>query len=329
VLLEGVSRRGCAMADVGCAGLLVEDCFCGPLAALPPEGALQILDDMPAKAGGCAANVAIDLAKQGISVDVAGCVGSDGGAAVVLEALAQHGIGCSRVVRVEGYRTSKTVILLIEGQDRRYLHLVGANRTFSVGHIAQEWVSRLKVFYLGGLFALPGIDVDELAALLEFCRGEKVVTVVDVVAPQDVKGMAPLKSLLPLVDVFLPNEDEARAFTGLTDPLDQLGSFERAGANTVIITRGGQGAVALRRGKAFSCGAYQMEVVDPSGSGDAFTSGVIRGILRGWELPEILRYSSAVGASVTRAAGTTDSVFSVREAEAFMIEHPLAVIEGL
>jgi sugar/nucleoside kinase (ribokinase family) len=315
------------MADVGCAGLLVEDCFCGPFAALPTEGALLVLEDMPVKAGGCAANVAIDLAKQGISVDVAGCVGSDGGASVVLSTLSQYGIGCSRVVRVEGCRTSKTVILLIEGQDRRYLHMVGANRAFSVSHIAQEWLSNLKVFYLGGLFALPGVDLDELAGLLEACRRANVLTVVDVVAPQGLRGMRSLKHLLPLIDVFVPNEDEARIFTGLTDPLDQLRSLQKAGANSVIITCGGEGAVAVRRGKTFGCGAYRMDVVDPSGAGDAFTSGVIRGILQGWELPQTLRYASAIGASATRAAGTTDSVFSAQEAEAFLVEHTLAVTE--
>jgi sugar/nucleoside kinase (ribokinase family) len=315
------------MPDVGCAGLLVEDTFCGPLAALPPAGALQVLDDMPVKAGGCAANVAINLAKQGITVDVVGCLGQDSAASVLLKTFAAHDIGCSRVMRLEGWRTSKTVILLIKGQDRRYLHVVGANGAFTVRHISRDWLSQLKVFYLGGLFALPGIDVDELVGLLQFCRSAKVVTVVDVVAPQDLHGMAHLKPLLPLIDVFVPNEDEARAFTGLTDPSDQLRTFQSVGANTVIITRGAQGSIASRAGKTWSCGTYQMNVVDPSGSGDAFTSGVIHSILMGWDLPRTLRYASAIGASVTRAAGTTDSVFSGSEAEAFLANNPLTVTE--
>lgn len=316
------------MPEVGCAGLLVEDTFCGPMATLPPEGALLLLDDMPVRAGGCAANVAIDLAKQGIAVDVAGCVGDDVSAEVLINTLEIHGVGYSRVTRAAGYRTSKTVILLIEGRDRRYLHVAGANRAFTVGRMPRDWISELKVFYLGGLFALPGIDLAELAALLEFCREAKVVTVVDVVAPQELRGMAPLKRLLPLIDVFVPNEDEARAFTGLTDPFDQLRAFASAGANTVIITRGGLGAVAARDGKIWHCGAYQMNVVDPSGSGDAFTAGVIRSLLLGWDLPQTLRYASAVGASATRAAGTTDAAFSAEEAQAFVKEHPLTVTEA-
>jgi sugar/nucleoside kinase (ribokinase family) len=314
--------------DVGCAGILVEDTFCGPMVALPPEGALLVLDDMPVRAGGCAANVAIDLAKQGVAVDVLGCLGSDSAADVLLSTFKTHRVGFSRVARVEGYRTSKTIILLVEGQDRRYLHVAGANRAFTVDHIPREWLSELRVFYLGGLFAMPGIDLEKLAGLLRFCRTAKVMTVVDVVVPQELRGMAQIKRLLPLIDVFVPNEDEARAFTGLTNPFDQLLALQSAGANTVIITRGGLGSVAARTGRTWTCGTYPLNVVDPSGSGDAFTSGVIRSILLGWDLPQTLRYASAVGASATRAAGTTDAVFSAGEAEAFLTENPIVVTDG-
>lgn len=316
------------MPEVGCAGILVEDTFCGPMPTLPPEGALLSLPGMPVKAGGCAANVAIDLAKQGIAVDVVGCVGCDSAADFLLQTYRHHQVGASQVIRVQGQHTSQCIILLVEGQDRRYLFVAGANQCFTIDHISREWLTQLKVFYLGGLFVLPGVDLDELVRLLDFCRKAKVITVVDVVVPQDVRGMEKLKGLLPLIDVFVPNEDEARAFTGLTDPIDQLDAFEGVGARTVIITLGGRGSVAAQHGKRWSCGAYQMNVVDPSGSGDAFTSGVIRSLLMGWDVPRMLRYASAVGASATRAAGTTDSVFSAAEADAFLAEHPLTVKEG-
>ncbi len=82
------------------------------------------------------------------------------------------------------YPTSRTIILLIAGQDRRYLHVIGANNAFAIDQISHQWLSSLKVFYLGGLFALPGIDFSQLAALLAFCRETNVKTVVDVVVPQ-------------------------------------------------------------------------------------------------------------------------------------------------
>lgn len=313
------------MPDVGCAGLLVEDTFCGPIAALPPEGALMLLERMPVRAGGCAANVAIDLARQGVSVDVAGCVGEDSAADMLDRTFAAQGVGAGHVVRLADAATSKTVILLIEGQDRRYFHVSGANRLFGMEHISRDWLAGLKVLYLGGLFALPGIDLDQLALLLAHCRGIGVTTVVDVVVPQHHEGMEMLIPLLPLIDVFVPNDDEARAFTGLTDPLDQLRELRRHGAHRVIITRGQHGSIGCDGDTIWSCGTYSMDVVDPSGSGDAFTSGVIRSLIAGWDMPTTLRYASAVGASATRAAGTTEAVFTAAEAEAFLNAHPLGV----
>lgn len=316
-----------ASQRVGCAGLLVLDTFCGPLAMWPAEGELTVLQEMPASAGGCAANVALDLARQGIEAEVVGCVGRDLAAGVLLESLEHHRVGTSRIAQVEHLPTSTTVILLIQGQDRRYLHVIGANKAFTIEQIAWDWVRSLSVFYLGGLFALPGIESSRLADLLQFCRGCGVTTVLDVAVPHDQRGLTDLTGLLHLVDVFLPNEDEARAFTGFTDPNDQLRALQNMGADTVIITRGAQGAVAARAGTTWRCDAYQMAVTDPSGCGDAFTSGVIVGLLQRWSMPETLRYASAVGASATRALGTTQSVFTPAEAAQFVKLHPITVTE--
>ena len=153
----GLLWKGRMMADVGCAGILVADTFCGPMKRLPQPGELLALDEMPIKAGGCAANVAIDLAKQGICVDVCGCVGTDGSGAMLVENLRTFGVGCDEIHRLDSYPTSKTVILLVDGQDRRYLHVFGANAGFTVGRIRRSWLDGLKVFYLGGLFAMPAV----------------------------------------------------------------------------------------------------------------------------------------------------------------------------
>jgi len=313
------------MADVGCAGILVADTFCGPMPALPRPGELLAVDAMPSKAGGCAANVAIDLAKQGFDVDVAGCVGNDAAARIVLSSLGAYRIGCRHILPTDAYPTSTTVILLVEGEDRRYVHAFGANTAFTVAQVDRKWVRELKVFYLGGLLAMPGIRIPELGELLAFCRHHGVTTVVDVAVPQGYAETKEFTRLLPYIDYFTPNEDEARRLTGASRPLDQLCAFADHGANTVIVTRGTAGAVAGRGGKCWSTEAYLLPAVDPSGAGDAFTSGVITGILRGWGLDQTLPYAAALGASAIRAVGTTDSVFTAADAMAFVASHPLRV----
>ena len=163
------------MADVGCAGILVEDIFCGPMAQMPPEGLLTAIDEMPVHLGGCAPNVAICLARQEMLVDMAGCLGRDTAADSIMAGLQTCGIGCSGLVRTDRFPTSRTIVLLVKGQDRRFIHMFGANKAFCIADIDRDWVSQLKVFYLGGLFAMPGIDCDELVALLRFCREQGVI----------------------------------------------------------------------------------------------------------------------------------------------------------
>jgi len=313
------------MADVGCAGILVADTICGPVERLPREGELLAVGDMPVKVGGCAANVAIDLARHGVSVDVCGCVGNDDAGEVVLRCLRSSGVGCGAIHRVDSHPTSKTVILLVQGEDRRFLHSFGANAALAVARLPRQWVDDLKVFYLGGLLVMPSLRADELAGLLEHCRRRGIVTVVDVVVPHDYRGLEELSPLLPHVDYFLPNDDEARRLTGQTDTSRQIDALLGHGARTVIITRGPNGSVAARGRDRWEAASYRVETIDPSGSGDAFDAGIIAGVLRGWNMERTLRFAAALGASATTAVGTTDGVFGPHDAEAFLEDHPLEV----
>ena len=316
------------MADVGCAGIIVADTFCGPIAQLPDEGQLLAVDSIPSKAGGCAANVAICLAEQGIEVDVVGCLGKDPSAKILLTCLEEHRVGCEHVVVCDDHTTSKTVILLIDGQDRRYVHVFGANAAFGAEHVDRDWAAQLKVFYLGGLGVMPAIKTDELCDLLKYCRETGVITVVDVVMPKQGMAMDELASLLPHIDYFLPNDDEARLITGQDEPLDQCKMLRAAGAHAVIVTRGKAGAIAVKGDQFWQSGAYEAKAVDPSGSGDTFAGGVITGILRSWDIPRMLRYAGALGASATSAIGTTDGVFTNAEAEAFVDSHEMELVSG-
>jgi sugar/nucleoside kinase (ribokinase family) len=329
------------MAKVGCAGILVADTFCGPMPRLPAPGELLAIEEMQSSPGGCAANVAIDLVKQDISADILGCVGNDALADSLLHGLRENDVNCERVVRSRQYSTSRTVILLVDGEDRRYLHDFGANRDLAISHIPHDWIDSLEVFYLGGLFAMPGIALDELADLFAYCRQQKVTTVLDVVVPQSFdrgadisvcqdthENLAPgrqaclphdsLSRLLPYVDFFLPNSDEAYRLTGQLQPREQLRSLLKLGAHSVIVTCGAAGCIASDGQQIWECGTFEMNSIDPSGSGDAFASGVITGILRKWPMPEILQYATALGASATRAIGTTASVFDAKQASDYL-----------
>jgi sugar/nucleoside kinase (ribokinase family) len=313
------------MKRIGCGGILVKDTFCGPLPALPRPGELVAVATIKTKAGGCAANVAIDLCKQNLSVDLVGSLGQDAAGETLVKALQIAKVNCDRLVYTTDYPTSETVILLVEGEDRRYIHTFGANHTFSVYHIDGDWLAGLDLFYLGGLFAMPGILLDELLTLLHFCREHEVVTVVDVVLPKGFVYAPEVQGLLPYIDWFLPNDAEATVLTGRNDPWEAMQVLRSWGAKGLVITLGERGSLGMQGDQCWHCGSYPWQPVDPSGAGDAFASGLITGIVNGWDFPRCLMYASALGASATRAVGTTDGVLTAAEAVRLIDEQPLAM----
>jgi sugar/nucleoside kinase (ribokinase family) len=310
-------------SEVVCVGILVADLFVPPLPRLPLPGELQLVDDMLLAAGGCAANTAMDLAKLGVRVAVSGKVGNDFFADFVRQDLQSRGVDVSGLVRSPSLPTSRTVILPVTGDDRRYIHAVGANAELRVDDVNLDQVARARVLAVGGYLLFPGFEPAALAELFQFARARGIQTVLDVAGPKPEHGPDALRPVLPFTDVFLPNQDEAATLTGEADPLRQAEIFAGWGARTTVITCGGAGVVVRTPSAVYTAPALPFEFVDGSGAGDAFDAGYIVGLLEGWDLERTVGFASAVGGSACTRLGTTAGVFTRAEAEAFLARHPL------
>jgi sugar/nucleoside kinase (ribokinase family) len=292
-----------------CAGILVGDLFVPPLPRVPAAGELLVTDDFLMQAGGCAANVAVALSKLGVDSRVVGRVGRDSFGDFVISTLAGHGIDVSFIGRSETMGTAKTVIVPVAGDDRRYIHTVGANADLTGRDFAPAAMSGIDVVYLGGYLVLPGLLPRAVVELFEAAHHAGAHTLLDVVLPGDSKAsMDDLRRILPSVDFFLPNYDEARDLTGEQDPERQAARFNDAGAETVIITMGAEGVLACTATDSRHVAAPRVDVVDGSGAGDAFAAGLIVGLLERWPLERSLTFASEVGALACTALGCTDGI---------------------
>lgn len=308
-------------------GLLVADHLCAPIDHLPAAGELVLADRLLLNIGGCASNAAMDLARVGVQVGVVGCVGDDIFGTFVLDTLRRGGVDVASVKRLTDVGTSGTLIINVAGQDRRFVHSIGANGRLSAADIPFDRVRQAKVLYVGGYFVMPALEQDGLADLFRRARAAGVATVLDVVLPGPGDYWPQLARLLPETDVFLPNDDEAALMSGLDDPLTQAQKFHDAGAGTVAITCGGGGTVLVSKGLRLHAAAHRVEFVGGTGAGDAFDAGYIAGMLAGCDPRGCLEWGSALGASCVRAIGATESVFTRDEAIEFMRKQPLHIEE--
>jgi sugar/nucleoside kinase (ribokinase family) len=311
--------------EVLCAGIVVADHVCTPLPRLPAAGELVLAERLLLTIGGCAANVAVDLARMGVPASVVGRVGGDRFGSIVADMLREQRIDVSALKVSPQADTSQTMILNVAGQDRRFIHAIGANAEFSAADIPLDRLGRCRVLYVGGYLVMPGVRQDELAEVFAAARKAGVRTVLDVAVPGPGEYLPRLEKLLPHTDVFLPNDHEAGLMTGETDVFRQAERFRRLGVGTSIITMGGDGSVLVADGLRLRAGVFSMPFVDGSGGGDAFDAGYIYGLLHGLGPEDCLRVASALGASCVRAVGTTTGVFTRAECEAFLRQHALPI----
>jgi sugar/nucleoside kinase (ribokinase family) len=311
--------------DVICLGILVADIFASPLESLPTAGQLGLTDGFLLGAGGCATNTAACLSRLGRKVRVLGKVGDDLFGNFVLEDLKRLGVDASSVSRSRTHPTSGTIIINVKGQDRRYIHCIGANADFSFSDVDCSVLSGARALYVGGYMAMPRFGSEDLTQLFREAKRRSLTTILDVVTPPGLSlSESQLSDMLALTDVFLPNDDEAFVMTGKHEPEDQADFFSRLNPDcTVVVTQGPRGALARRNNEMIQVGTYAVSSIDGSGAGDAFAAGFISGLLEGWSLESTLRFASAVGASCTRALGCINGVFTFDEAQAFVSGNPL------
>ncbi|MCA9101038.1 MAG: carbohydrate kinase family protein [Planctomycetales bacterium] len=305
------------------AGILVADHVCQPIDHHPVAGELVLTDRLMLTIGGCAANVAIDLARLDVEVGVIGCVGRDVFGRFVTDTLDEVGIDTAAIRADDKAGTSGTLIVNVRGEDRRFVHYIGANAAFTVDDLPIEEIRRAKVFYLGGYLLMPNLDPERLGKLLGELRRSGVKTVVDVVVPGEGDHWSRLRPVLAETDFFLPNGDESAVITGHTDPIEQAAAFREAGADTVVITCGGEGAVLVGPNERLRSGTFPTEFIGGTGAGDAFDAGFIAGLLAGLDSRGCLAWGSALGASCVRSVSATDAVFTRAEASAFLAAHHL------
>lgn len=314
-----MASPGGERAQVVCAGIVVADLFVPPLPRLPEPGELVATDDFVVETGGCAANAAIALARLGVRPAVVAKVGDDVFGDFVENELSAAGIDVGGIGRDPELGTSKTVIIPVNGEDRRYIHTFGANAALCAADLAPAIATAPDAIYIGGFLVLPALRQDELAGQLRRAGQAGVRIVFDVVAPAGrTLSLDDVATVLPVVDYFVPNDDEAAALTGESDPHRQAERLRDLGADTVIVTMGERGLVAMSPEETIELPAPGIDVLDPSGAGDAFAAGLVYGLLQGWGLRRCLEFASVIGAAACTKLGCTAGLPTRNEADAYL-----------
>lgn len=257
--------------------------------------------------GGKSANQAVSAAKLGGAVTLLGAVGQDANGEMLLASTSSAGVDVSSVKRV-AEPTGVAVISVDARGENSIIISAGANATLSPADMVPALFDGAGVVCL--CLEVP-LETVQAAAQAGHDAGATVLL--------NLSPYAPITSeLAQLTDVLLVNSHEASEFLGgfampaADAPADEwrgaIEEFAGRGLHKVLVTLGAAGSLVLDSTNSDTpvvrIAPTQVNAVDTTGAGDAFTGGVAARLAAGDTLVAAARYASVAAALATTKKGT-------------------------
>lgn len=252
---------------------------------LPAPGETLIALDYADHAGGKGLNQAVACARMGARTAFVGCVGRDDAGAFLRNVLEREGIDTS-LLRAVDSPTGRAFINVDRHGENAIVVVSGANAEVTPVELPEAAVVLLQL----------EIPLSTVVATLQAARKRSITTVLN---PAPARALN--ADVLSLVDVAIPNENEARLLGGK----EQLLSL---GVRDVVTTLGERGAEVASRDGLVSVPPHVVTPVDTVGAGDAFTGAMCAMLAQGWTVQEAARVGAVAGALATTVHGAVPSL---------------------
>ncbi len=273
-------------------------CFGEMLWDMLPDGELP---------GGAPMNVAIHLKYQGLNPVVISRVGHDDQGRKLTDYLARKGVQ-SQWVQVDETHETGVVLVNVSNRSEVTYDIVQpvAWDYIEMKPGLEEVVAQSDYFIFGSLAARSPDTRTTLLALLKVAKQK----VFDVNLRPPHYNREALELFLHQADIVKMNHHELMEITAWHHPYtdeQQSMAYLRAeyGVDTLVVTRGENGAAVLSAEGFFEQSGYEVEVEDTIGSGDAFLATFLSNHILGRGYPVALRQACAVGALVATLKGAT------------------------
>ncbi|MFB7353930.1 ribokinase [Streptomyces gardneri] len=256
--------------------------------------------------GGKGANQAVAAARAGAEVAMIGAVGADDFGARLRTNLEHCAVDTDLLRTAEG--PSGTAHIVVDDEGGNAIVVVpGANATVtSLSHGDEALIGTADTLLLQ--LELPLSVVTEGAATARRLGVRTVLT------PAPAQRLPP--ELLAATDLLVPNEHEAAALTGLTDPRAAAQALLRD-VPEVVVTLGAAGSLYAARGvEPVAVAAPRVRAVDTTAAGDTFVGALAVALGEGRPVPEALAWAQAAAALSVQREGASTSMPYRTEIEA-------------
>jgi sugar/nucleoside kinase (ribokinase family) len=274
----------------------------------------KLVDSASLTIGSSSAIFACGAARLGLRCAFVGVCGDDIFGRFMLDEMQKRGVDVSNVIVRENGQTGLSVILN-RGSDRAILTHAGLMSALHASDISNTLLQNARHLHVASYFLQTNLQPD-LPDLFRRAHAFSLTTSLDTNYDPS-EAWAGFDDLLPLTNVFLPNEREALSLareSSVDMAVDKLGSR----VESLAVKLGAEGAFGSRGAEKVRVASIPVDVVDTVGAGDSFDAGFLYGYLNRSSLEKSLRLGCVCGALSTQRAGGTEGQPTLGEALAFL-----------
>lgn len=263
---------------------------------LPRPGETMFGSDFTTVPGGKGLNQAVAAARAGGDVGFLGAVGRDAFGEELRRCLQDDGVDTHGLAEVDA-PTGTAHIAVLDGGENAIVVVSGANAAIT----ALDEPSQRRIEEARYLVAQVERPIELIGEAFVVARGLGIQTVLTPAPVQPID-----RALLQLVDILVPNAQEACELAVMTDEAEAAIALSRT-VGLVVMTRGARGALVARDGAVVvEVPAREVVAVDTTGAGDTFAGVLVARLAVGADLEAALAAASAAASiSVTRPGATT------------------------
>ena len=275
------------------------------LERMPLPGETVLGDRLEIFSGGKGLNQAVAAARSGGEVTMVGVLGNDANSTTLRKVLIKEKINHDHVKEISGFCGTAVIEVDKKGQNR-IIVISGANAELKAESVTEELLNSISDKKI--LLAQLESPISELESIF---KSAKAMGFYNILNPAPATKLS--KEFLSVTDLLVPNQFEAEFLTGIK--VVDVESAAAAGkmlidqgVNSVLITRGEEGAVLIATDSKSVFKAFKVSPVDTTAAGDAFCGALAVAISEGVDLDSAIRFACAAGALSVQSVGATPSL---------------------
>jgi sugar/nucleoside kinase (ribokinase family) len=244
--------------------------------------------------GGQVATAMVACSKWGLRTKYVGKVGGDDLGLFSLKSIREAGVDVSSVT-IERDSANQFAFILIDAEsgERTIIWHRDKELLYREGQLSREDIRQ------GTILHVDGHDIDATIKAIKWAQEDGIFTVIDI---DKVEEKTP--ELIRDVDFLVTSATFGQKLTGIEDRERALLALKRYNRGFLCATLGREGAMAVIGNRIVYSKGFEVEAVDTTGAGDVFHAGFLYGLIKNWEVGEILRFANAVAAlKCTRMGG--------------------------